>query len=253
VAILDCGIFSQGTGRKASDGQAGHRDLRGKVVLERDFTGSSTGFDDYCDHGTHVAGTVSALTNNGLGVAGVGYNVSLMNGKVLDDNGDGWTTDTAQGIIWAADNGAKVINMSLGRYGSCSFTETFAINYAWERGVVVVASAGNDDKNKSGAPASCPNVISVAATDDDDDRAWFSNYGANVDVAAPGVSILSTRRNGGYTSFNGTSMAAPHVAGLAALIWSADPNPSAQRRPRRPWRSLRVLPASRRPARQCRS
>lgn len=226
VAVLDCGVFSQGTGRAAGDGQAGHPDLRGRVVLEQDFTGSPTGVDDYCDHGTHVAGIVAATADNGTGVAGLAHGVSLMNGKVLDDNGDGYTSDILNGIVWAVDNGAKVINLSLGRDGACSASERDTMAYAWQRGAVVVAAAGNSGLGASGAPANCANVVSVASTTSSDQRSSFSNYGTDVDVAAPGSSIVSTLRDGGYGAMSGTSMASPHVAGLAGLLYSVNPSMS---------------------------
>jgi thermitase len=228
VAIVDCGIFSDATGRLGPDGQPGHQDLRGKVVANNNFTTAATGFDDFCNHGTHVAGIAAAATNNSLGVAGLGYNVSLINAKVLNDSGSGFTSDIANGILWSTDSGAKVINLSLGRDGSCSNTENAAVSYAWQRGVVVVAAAGNSGSPQAGAPGNCPNVVAVAAVDQNDNRASFSNYGNNVEVAAPGVGILSTTRDGSYQSFNGTSMAAPHVAGLAGLLWSLNPGGSPQ-------------------------
>ena len=225
IAILDCGIFSSSSTWLTSDDQPGHPDIRDKVILERDFTASPHGADDLCNHGTHVAGIAAASTNNGLGVAGVGYNASILNGKVLGDDGLGSTSMAASGIVWAADNGARVINMSLGGPGACSQTMANAINYAWQHGAVIVASAGNGGSDgvgdpAAGTPANCPNVIAVAATDQGDRRASFSNYASGVDVAAPGVEITSTNNTGNYEPLDGTSMAAPHVAGLAALVWS---------------------------------
>ncbi|MGE3908694.1 MAG: S8 family serine peptidase [Chloroflexota bacterium] len=228
VAVVDCGVFSQQTGRNYSDGQAGHPDLRGRVILNQDFTSSATGFDDYCDHGTHVAGIVGAAGNNGIGVSGLAPQVSLMNAKVLSDSGSGYTSNILNGVSWAVQNGAHVVNMSLGRSGGCSQSEADMMNYAWSQGVVVVAAAGNSSASASGAPANCPNVISVASTTSSDQLSSFSNYGANVDVAAPGSSILSTVRSGGYAYYSGTSMASPYVAGLAGLVFSLNPNASAQ-------------------------
>jgi len=227
VAVIDCGVFSSQTGRLAGDGQAGHPDLRGKVSANADFTGSANGFDDVCNHGTHVAGIVAGLGNNGIGISGLAPDVTLLNAKVLGDGGSGSSSTIANGIGWAVTNGAKVINMSLGRDGACSQTEQNAINNAWNNGVVVVAAAGNSGLGSSGAPANCANVISVASTTTDDSRSSFSNYGTNVDVAAPGSSIISTVRTGGYASFSGTSMASPHVAALAGLIFSVTPSTTA--------------------------
>jgi thermitase len=220
VAILDCGIFSS-----SSTFGPGHPDVRAKVVLEQNFTTSPYGADDYCNHGTHVAGIAAASTNNGIGVAGVGFDASIMNGKVLDDEGNGSLSQLINGIVWSADNGAKVINMSIGAERSCATSEQEAINYAWARGAVIVAAAGNGGSDRNGdpqatAPANCNRVLAVAATDVDDGKPNFSNYGAAVDLAAPGVNILSTNFVGSYESFSGTSQAAPHVAGLAALVWS---------------------------------
>lgn len=213
IAILDTGIDQD------------HPDLASKIVATRNFTTSSTA-DDLYGHGTHCAGIAAAITDNSIGVAGVGFNTSLMNGKVLDDTGSGYYSWIASGITWAADSGAKVISMSLG--GSFSSTTLKnAVNYAWGKGVVIVAAAGNNGNTRASYPAYYSNCIAVAATDKNDAKASFSNYGSWVDVAAPGVSIYSTMPNHtnsigptNYGSLSGTSMATPHVAGLAGLIWS---------------------------------
>ena len=215
VAILDTGIDQD------------HEDLKGKIFMSWDFTSSSSGVDDKYGHGTHVAGIAAAATNNGLGVAGVGYNSSLMNVKVLNDQGSGYYSWIANGIIWAADNGAKVINMSLGG-GRGSQALKGAVNYAWNKGVVLAAAAGNSGSSSPLYPAYYTNCIAVAATDANDWKASFSSFGKWVDVAAPGVDIFSTFPNHPYAigkSLNydygsGTSMATPHVAGLAALVWA---------------------------------
>ena len=213
IAILDCGIAE------------GQPDLVGKVVARVDFTGSAYGADDRCNHGTHVAGIAAARTNNGVGVAGAGYATSLLNVKVLSDGGAGYDTQIAAGIRWAADNGANVINMSLGGAGACSQTFQDAIDYAWSKNVVVVAAAGNNGGAGPMQPADCARVVSVASTDASDAKSSFSNFGSWVTVAAPGSSIYSTLNpavNSGalYGTKSGTSMATPHVAGLAALVWA---------------------------------
>ena len=214
IAILDTGIDQD------------HPDLSGKIVANHNFTTSPT-IDDKYGHGTHVGGIAAAITNNSTGVAGLGYNSSLMNGKVLDDSGSGYYSWIANGIIWATDNGAKVINMSLGG-SSGSSTLQNAVNYAVANGVVVVAAAGNSGNPSPTYPAYYSSVIAVAATDSNDAKASWSSYGSWVDVAAPGVNIFSTFPNHPYKinkSLNydygsGTSMATPHVAGLAGLVWA---------------------------------
>ena len=217
IAILDTGIDQN------------HEDLSSKIVSNKNCTNSVT-VDDLYGHGTHVAGIAAALTNNGIGVAGVGYNASLMNVKVLDDGGSGYYSWIANCIVWAADNGAKVINMSLGG-GAKSKTLENAVNYAWGKGVVIVAAAGNSGNTSPTYPGYYSNVIAVAATDQNDRKASWSSYSNRwVDVAAPGVSIYSSFPNHpytinkklGYDYASGTSMATPHVAGLAALLWSSN-------------------------------
>lgn len=220
IAVLDTGVDQY------------HPDLSGRVVANNNFTTSP--IDDFYGHGTHVAGIAAAAGNNGVGVAGVGYSCSIMNGKVLGDNGSGYVSWIANGIYWAVDpngdgdtaDGAKVINMSLGSSSSSKTLES-AVNYAWSRGVVLVAAAGNSYSPAKQYPAAYTNCIAVAATDQYDNKAYFSNYGNKwVDVAAPGVNIYSTlprlgsHLGAGYGYLDGTSMATPHVAGLAGLIFS---------------------------------
>ncbi len=212
VAILDTGIDQD------------HSDLSLKVVANKNCTSSPT-VDDLYGHGTHVAGIAAAATNNATGVAGMGYNASLMNVKVLGDDGSGAYSWIANCLTWSADNGAKVVNMSLGGPFN-SQTLQNAVNYAWNKGVVLAAAAGNSGSQAASYPAYYTNVIAVAATDSNDQKASWSNFGKWVDVAAPGVSIYSTLPNHtntigtlNYGSLSGTSMASPHVAGLAALIW----------------------------------
>ncbi len=209
VAVLDTGV------------DLDHPDLAPKIVSSIDFSGSSSA-DDVHGHGTHVAGIAAACTNNGIGVAGVGYDATIMNVKVLADDGTGYLSWIAEGIVWAADNGADVINLSLGgSFGSSTLKD--AVNYAWNKGAVVVAAAGNEGSSSPLYPAYYTNCIAVAATNGIDQKASWSNYGDWVDVAAPGVSIISTyiaTVNEGYRFFSGTSMASAHVAGLAALVFT---------------------------------
>ena len=241
VAVLDTGSTS-------------HSDLNTNTIAGYDMISDSTvagdggGRDsdpsdpgDYYNgqnsswHGTHVAGTVAAVTNNAKGVAGTAFGAKVSHVRVLG-RGGGYTSDIVDGITWASGgsvsgvpanaNPAEVINMSLGGGGSCSTSYQNAINGAVSRGTTMVVAAGNSNVNVSGSvPANCANVIAVAATDRNGARASFSNYGTGIDVSAPGVGILSTLNSGtqgpgaeSYASYNGTSMAAPHVAGVVALL-----------------------------------
>jgi serine protease len=186
-------------------------------------TGVST---DPHGHGTHVAGTIAALTGNGIGIGSVAPNAKILPIRVLSASGGGYMSDAATGIIYAADHGAKVINMSLGASSKVEAV-TNAIAYARSKGVVVVAAAGNE--RATGSPISYPaadaGVIAVAATDSADTVATYSNQGSYVDVAAPGSGIVSTypTAKGGYLSMSGTSMASPHVAAVAALLAGYNP------------------------------
>lgn len=207
AAVIDTGV------------QTDHPDLTGKTVGGYDFVDNDNNAYDEQGHGTHVAGTIAATTNNGIGVAGVAPEVKVMPVRVLDRNGSGTNDWVANGITYAADNGAKVINMSLGGPSGSQALQD-AVNYAWNKGVVVIAAAGNSNTSSPSYPAYYPNCIAVAATDSNDARASFSNYGNWVDVAAPGVAIMSTTLGGGYAKYSGTSMASPHAAGVAALVAS---------------------------------
>lgn len=220
VAILDSGIDQD------------HEDLASQVIASVNFTNSRT-VDDRFGHGTHVAGIASAITNNALGVAGLGYRTVLFNVKVLGDEGQGFYSWVARGILWAAQNGAKVINLSLGGNKPSKVLER-AVELAWSKGVIIVAAAGNDNTSSPFYPAAYPQCIAVAALDPEDVRAFFSNYGSWVDIAAPGVDIFSTTPNHdnyihkygialGYDYLSGTSMASPHVASTAALVWARYP------------------------------
>jgi thermitase len=181
-------------------------------------------------HGTHVSGTVAAIANNGKGVAGVAFNSPLAMCKALDSGGSGSLAAIANCITWVADRGAKVISMSLGgSSGSQALLD--ALRYAIGKGALPVAAAGNGGNSTPSYPAAYPEVVSVAATDSRDQKASFSTFNADVEVAAPGVNILSTWNNGAYNTISGTSMATPHVAGVVALIAGRNPTggPSAWR------------------------
>jgi serine protease len=210
VAVIDSGV------------DATHPDLQGNVLSGfdaiTDRAGSTT---DRHGHGTHVAGTIAAVTGNNVGVTAVAPDVKILPVKVLSDSGSGNMSDTAEGIIWAADNGAQVINMSLGSTSKVAAVSN-AISYARSKGVTVIAAVGND--REKGSPTSYPaadaGVIGVAATDSNDRIGHYSTAGNYVDVAAPGTNILSTYPGGQYKTMMGTSMAAPHVAAVAALLKS---------------------------------
>jgi type VII secretion-associated serine protease mycosin len=213
VAVVDTGV------------DAAHPDLAGVVLPGTDLISpGGDGSDDGNGHGTHVAGIIAAVANNGLGVAGLAQGVRILPVRVLDDSGAGWASTIAKGIIWATDHGAAVVNLSLGDHVADDVTAT-AVQYAEDHGVVVVAAAGNDraDGDPVTYPAAYPGVIGVAATNDQDAVASFSETGGFVDVAAPGVDIASTFPPSTYVYLSGTSMAAPFVSATAALLKAANP------------------------------
>jgi serine protease len=213
VAVVDSGV----------DGT--HPDLAASLVpgfnARTDRGDGSSAATDGNGHGTHVAGAIAAQVDNGVGVAGIAPRALIMPVKALDDSGSGWVSDVAEGITWAVAHGARVINLSLGSDNS-SLIEP-AIAYAVSSDVTVVAAAGNDGARVNRYPAALPAVISVGALDSDETRASFSNYSPTVDLTAPGVDILSTVP-GGYASYDGTSMASPQVAGVAALLRALVPH-----------------------------
>ncbi|MDR7073422.1 S8 family peptidase [Fictibacillus barbaricus] len=205
IAVVDTGV------------DYNHPDLAGKVIKGHDFVADDEDPIDENEHGTHVAGIAAANTNNGVGVAGLAPKASILAVRVLDADGSGSLDDVAQGIRYAADQGAQVINLSLGGNLGTKTLED-AVNYAWNKGSVVVAAAGNSGVNLPSYPAYYSNAIAVAATDQNDQKASFSNFGTWVDIAAPGVDIYSTIPLNRYASFSGTSMASPVVAGVAGLL-----------------------------------
>lgn len=210
VAVVDTGV------------QANHPDLKGQLLSGYNAIASGSAPDDDVGHGTHVAGIIGALTNNEEGVAGISWYNKILPVKALDNSGAGTTYSVAEGIIWAADHGARVINLSLGNYADSQFLHD-AIKYAYDRDVVIVSASGNDNTERPGYPAAYDEVIAVAATNSTGNRASFSNYGDYIDVAAPGESIASTYPDNQYAALSGTSMASPHVAALAGLVRSLNP------------------------------
>jgi serine protease len=214
VAVIDTGVS------KVTDLN------KTEFVPGYDFVNNRPEADDDNGHGTHVAGTIAQSTNNGYGVAGVAYESKIMPLKVLSSSGGGTITDIAEAIKFAADNGADVINMSLGGGGESSLMKE-AIDYAYRKGTVIVAAAGNENQNSASYPARYNHVLGVAAYDAAGEKAEFSNYGAGVDIAAPGgghgskIWQETINPDGGGSQIiglQGTSMAAPHVAGVAALV-----------------------------------
>ena len=207
-------------------------------VAGYDFVNIDNDPTDDEGHGSHVAGTIAQSTNNNLGVAGVAYNARIMPVKVLNRRGSGTYDDIVDGIEWATDHGASVINLSLGGNAGLQILED-AVNYAWEKGVVVVCAAGNDNTDALHYPSAYEKSISVSACTLSETKASYSNYGDTIDITAPGgdaedidgdgyydmvLQNTFVRRTEGYYFYAGTSMASPHVAGVAALIKSKDQN-----------------------------
>lgn len=220
IAVIDTGVDED------------HPEFSGRLVDGYDFVNNDSDPDDDYGHGTHVAG-IAAAANDDIGMGGVASGAMIMPVKVLDENGYGDTVSIVNGIIYAVNNGADVINLSLG--GDYSHGEELAVEYAIDHGVVVVAAAGNDHYDEPDYPAACDGVISVGAADWNGSEfvmADFSNYGSSIDMVAPGVDILSAipeeldnldsgvgdAREDGYALMSGTSMATPFVAGTAALL-----------------------------------
>ncbi|MGA1848192.1 MAG: S8 family peptidase [Thermoplasmatota archaeon] len=219
VAVLDTGIDSD------------HPDLNvagGINFIQSGRTVDPSKWDDDNGHGTHVAGTIGALDND-IGVVGVAPGVSLYAVKVLDRRGSGSLTGVINGIKWAADNGMDIISMSLSTDYDYQELED-ACDYAFNMGVVIVAAAGNDGSSVD-YPAAYSSVIAVSATTSSDSLAYFSNRGNQIELSAPGVNIESTWIDGGYNTISGTSMACPHVSGVAALVleWDGTLSPSGVR------------------------
>jgi subtilisin family serine protease len=225
IAILDTGINER------------HLEFTGKMVQGYDFVNDDTDATDDNGHGTGCAGIAAAIGNNDQGIAGVSWGSYIMPVKILDSSAGGDNTDVANGVIWAADHGARVISMSLSG-GSYSGYFNSAINAAVDNGTVVFAATGNNNSENPAYPSNYENCIAVGALSPcnerknpascDGETGWGSNYGPHLDFLAPGVLINTTTIDGGYTSFfNGTSAACPHAAGIAALMLSINPELTA--------------------------
>ena len=214
VAVLDTGV------------DASTPDLAGQLVAGTSILDGSAGTTDPNGHGTWMAGIIAAATDNGIGVAGVGYaGVRVMPVTVLGADGLGQDSDIIEGVVWAVQHGADVINMSFSNPGYSGALQA-AIDFAWDHDVVVVAATGNDGSSSSTFPAGDRGVIGVSATDRSDTLAPSSNDGPDVFLAAPGVDILTTAPGGGSTSISGTSASSAIVAAAAGLLRAADPSAS---------------------------
>lgn len=221
IAIVDTGL------------DLGHEEFQGgKVVPGFNFVDNNNIPQDDVGHGTHCAGNAAATTNNGIGIAGIGYNCRILPVKVLDKNGSGSFSNVDKGIMYAADQGANVISLSLGATYPKAFgipqDQIDAINYALSKNCVIVAAAGNEGVSLDtylSVPAMIPGVLCVGASDSQDAEAFFTNYGTPVKIAAPGVDVFSTlpTSQGKYGVESGTSMSTPIVAGAAGLLWSYAP------------------------------
>ncbi|MBC7545991.1 MAG: peptidase S8, partial [Candidatus Sericytochromatia bacterium] len=216
LAIVDTGIDSK------------HPDLAAKIGTNYNAIDQSNNANDGHGHGTHCAGIAAALTNNGVGMAGIAPNNRIFSVKVLSDSGQGTTADVCSGMTKAADMGAKVISMSLGGSGGQQVKQD-AVNYCLSKDALIVAAMGNDGGNVKTYPGACDGVMAVGSTDAADKRSSFSNFGTWISVTAPGSKIWSTLPTGGsamgtgYGIASGTSMATPAVAGLAILVRSQFP------------------------------
>jgi subtilisin family serine protease len=211
IAIIDSGV------------DANHPDLAGRIAPGWSFLSNSADTSDMLGHGTAVTGTAAAATNNGIGVAGVSWSNPIMPLVVLDRNDSAAYSDIARAIVYAADRGVRVINVSVSG-AQPSATLQNAIDYAWNKGAIVFAAAGNAGNMSLSYPAACNHAVAVAATDSSDAHASFSNYGPWITLSAPGKDILTTTRGGGYAQWYGTSFASPIAAGVAALVLSIQPS-----------------------------
>ncbi|KIH75509.1 hypothetical protein GFER_16275 [Geoalkalibacter ferrihydriticus DSM 17813] len=211
IAIVDSGV------------DPNHPDLGAKLLPGYNWLDFNTDTNDVQGHGTAVAGAAAAITNNSRGIAGVAWENTIMPLVVLNSSNSASYSNIASAIVYAVDRGVKVINVSIAGT-SFSYTLQNAVDYAWNRGALVFCAAANNNTDDPFYPAALPNAIAVAATDQNDNKASYSNYGDWITIAAPGSSIYTTLRGGGYGARSGTSLASPIAAGLGALIWSLNPD-----------------------------
>ncbi|WP_305046180.1 S8 family serine peptidase [Geoalkalibacter sp.] len=210
IAIIDSGV------------DPSHPDLASKLLPGYSWVSGSTDTSDVLGHGTSVAGAAAAIGNNGRGIAGVSWASPIMPLVVLNSSNSASYSNIASAIVYAVDRGVKVINVSIAGSSSSS-TLQYAIDYAWNRGALVFCSAANYNTSTPYYPAALPRAIAVAATDASDNKASYSNFGSWISFTAPGSSIYTTLRGGGYGNKSGTSFSSPIAAGLGALIWSVNP------------------------------
>ncbi len=229
VAVIDTGV------------DYNHPDLVGKVIKGKNYINNTDDPMDDHGHGTHVAGTIGAITNNGIGISSVSWGAKILAIKACDNNGDCITSNVVRGISYALSQGVKVINISIAGVGSCTRENFFGGDRVYEdvikeansKGAIMIVAAGNNNQDaKNEVPGACEGVVAVGATNQSNER-WVSsdstgsNFGDKIDLSAPGSPILSTSVQNGYSIRNGTSMAAPHVSGVAALLLSFNKNLSS--------------------------
>ena len=250
VAVLDTGVqwthpdlagtTAINAGEYGSGKQSNARDDDGNGLVDDwhgwDFVSDDNDPRDDNGHGTWVSGIIGAVADNGMGVAGISWTNPLLPVKVMSANGTGYSSDLAFGIDYAVDRGAKVINLSVGGFGYSQLLSE-AVLHAWQRGVVIVAAAGNERSSQPSYPAAYEHVVSVSATQADDEFTNWSNYGSAVDVAAPGAAVTTTDCGGcstassgtpGYGAISGTSFATPNTAGVVALLMARFPGDTNQ-------------------------
>jgi hypothetical protein len=214
IAFADTGVYPT------------HEDLASKLLPGWNFLNGNNNTADVEGHGTATAGTAAAATNNGVGVSALGWSNTVMPLVVADANGYASYSDIASAITYAADHGARIINISIAGSSPSSALES-AVSYAWNKGSVVFASAGNSSSSSPNYPAACTNAVAVSATDANDNLSSYSNYGNWITLSAPGDNILTTNNGGGYGAWSGTSFSSPIAASVAALVLSVKPSLSA--------------------------